>query len=84
MSELEDIGFEISVIEDRIEQAKQDSAQSEGAISAHVERLQNDIGLTSEEEIEAFIDKGEKELAEEKQAIIEKFNVVKDKYDKQI
>jgi len=84
MDELGDIEFEIGAVEDRIDQAKQDSAQAEGAINAHVERLQNDIGLTSEKEIEDYIDKGEKELAEEKQSIIESFKAVRDMYDRHV
>ena len=84
MSELEDIEFEISTIEDRIEQAKQDSAQSKGAISAHLERLRNDVGLTSTKEIKDFISKGEKELVKEEQAIIKNFEVIRDKYDEHV
>jgi len=84
MSDMDDIEFEIGIIEDRIEQAKQDSAQAEGAINAHMERLGNDFGLASEKEIEVFISKGEKELADEELAITKSFTDIKDRYNDSI
>jgi len=84
MSDMDDIEFEIGIMEDRIDQAKQDSAQAEGAINAHMERLKSDFGLASEKEIEVFINKGEKELAKEELAITKSFTDIKDRYDDQL
>lgn len=51
MTEME---AELGVIQDRIKEAETNSAQSEGAIAAHLKRLKDEFGL-EEDEIEDFI-----------------------------
>ena len=83
MGELEDIDFEIGVIEERINKARLDSAIAEGAVKAYMEQL-GDMGLVTIEEAVNFIDEGKEQLATEKKSITENFDALKKKYDERI
>ena len=83
MGELEDIDFEIGVMEERINKARLDSAIAEGAVKAYMEQL-GDMGLVTVEEAVDFIDEGNDQVATETKYIIENFDALKKKYDERI
>lgn len=79
MTELNNIQDEIDTIDSRVEDAKQEKAEAEGAISVHLKQLVSDHGIKNDAEAREFIEKGKDELSEIEKGVIGDFNELKER-----
>jgi hypothetical protein len=84
ISDIEDIEYEISMMDEKEETAKENKAQSEGAIRIHMKQLKDKYNLKSVAEASEFVENGLDNLDEQKQEIIDSFESIRKRFDELI
>ena len=79
MNEIANIQIEIDEIDSRIEIAKQEKSEADGAIKTYMKQLKDDHGLGTLSIAKAWIKEGEADLEEREKDIVSDFSELKDR-----